>query len=69
MPKERLLSTLALVRAGIEFGDNVWHLEQDEGEDGAKDLAAKLMKDVYELSGGLNKGMFFVGSVCPLSMY
>lgn len=61
MPKERLLSTLALVRAGIEFGDNVWHLEQDEGEDGAKDLAAKLMKDVYELSGGLNKDFAAIG--------
>lgn len=58
MPKERLLSTLALVRAGIEYGSKVWRLEpvgEGDPESGER-LAKHLMDDVYSLSSGLAKG-------------
>ncbi|GAA5971043.1 hypothetical protein JCM21900_002788 [Sporobolomyces salmonicolor] len=62
MPKERLLSTLALVRAGIQFGSKKWELpalsDGGSGEErrvqNAK-LAKQLMEDVYQLSGTLSK--------------
>ncbi|SDA01500.1 BZ3500_MvSof-1268-A1-R1_Chr10-1g02728 [Microbotryum saponariae] len=56
MNKEELLSTLALVRAGVEFESKKWDLRgvEKEGED-EEGLAKRLMKDVYELSKGLSK--------------
>ncbi|KDE05467.1 hypothetical protein MVLG_04157 [Microbotryum lychnidis-dioicae p1A1 Lamole] len=56
MDKEELLSTLALVRAGVEFESQKWDLRgvEKEGED-EESLAKRLMKDVYELSKGLSK--------------
>ncbi|SCV73847.1 BQ2448_6277 [Microbotryum intermedium] len=56
MDKEELLSTLALIRAGVEFESKKWDLEgfEKEGED-SESLAKRLMKDVYELSKGLSK--------------
>lgn len=64
MAKERLLSTLALVRAGVEQGSKAWTLDPPDfgtgaGEDDGErrtGLARELMKDVYDLSGKLTKG-------------
>lgn len=63
MPKEKLLSTLALVRAGVEYGSKVWTVETAEHaeihlseQERMADLAQKLMDDVYTLSSMLNKG-------------
>ncbi|GAA5902878.1 transport protein particle complex II subunit TRS130 [Sporobolomyces salmoneus] len=62
MSKERLLSTLALIRSGIEFGAKEWSLralrededhEDEENKDGH--LATTLMKDIYDLSSTLTK--------------
>ncbi|GAA5881145.1 hypothetical protein JCM16303_004817 [Sporobolomyces ruberrimus] len=60
LSKERLLSTLALIRSGIEFGAKEWSLRalrEDDDDDEGKDaeLAKSLMKDVYDLSGTLSK--------------
>jgi len=63
MSRERLLSTLALIRAGVEFGSKSWSLDAVEdpsvhrsrGED-MTTLAKKLMDDVYSLSSTLSKG-------------
>lgn len=63
MSRERLLSTLALIRAGVEFGSKTWSLDAVEdpsvhrsrGED-MTTLAKKLMDDVYSLSSTLSKG-------------
>ncbi|BGP50119.1 hypothetical protein JCM10450v2_006030 [Rhodotorula kratochvilovae] len=60
MPRDRLLSTLALVRAGVEVGGRRWGLEalmEDEvdAREQNEELAKRLMKDVYELSGALTK--------------
>lgn len=54
LDKDRLLSTLALVRAGVEFESKIWQLEGFglEGEE----LAKKLMEDIYRLAGLLSKG-------------
>lgn len=65
LSKERLLSTLALIRSGIEFGAKEWSLRalrEDDDDDEGKDaeLAKSLMKDVYDLSGTLSKGL----SIC-----
>ncbi|ORY76938.1 trafficking protein particle complex subunit 10 [Leucosporidium creatinivorum] len=62
MSRERLLSTLALIRAGVEFGSKSWSLDAVEdpsvhrsrGED-MTTLAKKLMDDVYSLSSTLSK--------------
>lgn len=64
MAKERLLSTLALIRAGVEQGARRWSLdalaegaEDDvEAEEKRAQLARALMGDVYDLSGKLSKG-------------
>lgn len=60
MSKERLLSTLALVRSGIEFGAKEWNLraltEDGDGNEKNVDLATSLMKDVHALSADLSKG-------------
>lgn len=63
MPRERLLSTLALIRAGVELGSKEWDLDAvheasmrfTRTEDMEK-LATQLMKDVYDLSSTLSKG-------------
>lgn len=63
MSRERLLSTLALIRAGVEFDSKTWSLDAVEdpsvyrsrGED-TRTLATKLMDDVYSLSSTLSKG-------------
>ncbi|KAL8287387.1 hypothetical protein RQP46_003839 [Phenoliferia psychrophenolica] len=62
MPKERLLSTLALVRAGVEYTSKIWTLEIDyeasvalEPKERMAELASKLMDDVYDLSKMLTK--------------
>ncbi|GAA5838208.1 hypothetical protein JCM5353_006041 [Sporobolomyces roseus] len=59
MSKERLLSTLALVRSGIEFGAKEWNLraltEDGDGNEKNVDLATSLMKDVHALSADLSK--------------
>ncbi|GAA5838645.1 hypothetical protein JCM11251_003252 [Rhodosporidiobolus azoricus] len=63
MPKDRLLSTLALVQAGMARGSQEgWNLAAvtDEMCTGDADtrssaLAAELMDDVYRLSAGLSK--------------
>lgn len=63
MPKERLLSTLALVRAGVEYRSKVWALDIDQEasialspQERMAELAEKLMDDVYKLSTMLSKG-------------
>lgn len=61
MSRERLLSTLALLRSGVEFRSNSWRLETAEAVDtgsgdSSVELAKKLMDDVYQLSGTLTKG-------------
>lgn len=61
MSRERLLSTLALLRSGVEFRSNSWRLETAGAVDtgagkSSVELAKKLMDDVYELSGTLTKG-------------
>lgn len=61
MPKERLLSTLALIRSGIEIGAREWSLralreDEDHEDDNDAELATSLMRDVYELSSTLSKG-------------
>lgn len=58
MPKERLLSTLALVRAGIEYGSKTWSLEPfgDGDAESVEGLAKRLMDDVYTLSNSFAKG-------------
>lgn len=70
MSKERLLSTLALVRAGIEYGSKVWSLDtlreassSMSKEEGNRVLAQRLMDQVYELSGLLLKGTSTLGAV------
>ena len=79
MSKERLLSTLALVRSGIEFGAKEWNLraltEDGDGSEKVVELAASLMKDVHELSAELTKGALTMFSdsaradfVCPMSL-
>ncbi|GAA6060213.1 hypothetical protein JCM10212_002292 [Sporobolomyces blumeae] len=59
MPKERLLSTLALVRSGVEFGAKEWTMpslhEDGDGKEKDAELAKKLMEDVHELSTTLSK--------------
>ncbi|GAA6031407.1 hypothetical protein JCM8097_005646 [Rhodosporidiobolus ruineniae] len=62
LPKDRLLSTLALVRSGMTFGSRRWSLEAvvedgegGGGEEGERRLAEELMKAVYELSSTLAK--------------
>ncbi|GAA5988713.1 hypothetical protein JCM5350_001988 [Sporobolomyces pararoseus] len=60
MSKERLLSTLALIRSGIEIGAKEWNLralreDDDEEERQDSELASSLMKDVYDLSSSLSK--------------
>ncbi|GAA5964623.1 hypothetical protein JCM3765_007645 [Sporobolomyces pararoseus] len=60
MSKERLLSTLALIRSGIEFGAKEWNLralreDDDDEEKQDSELASSLMKDVYDLSSSLSK--------------
>ncbi|GAA5937732.1 transport protein particle complex II subunit TRS130 [Sporobolomyces koalae] len=59
MSKERLLSTLALIRSGIEFGSKRWSLralrEDGDGHEKDKELATTLMEDVYKLSATLTK--------------
>lgn len=61
MPRDRLLSTLALVRSGVIVGSKEWALEPvlDQVVDWKRqntELAKKLMDDVYRLSGTLSKG-------------
>ncbi|GEM10221.1 transmembrane protein [Rhodotorula toruloides] len=61
MPKDRLLSTLALVRSGVTVGSKDWGLEPvlDHVVDWKRqnaELAKKLMDDVYQLSATLSKG-------------
>lgn len=64
MSKERLLSTLALLRAGIELGSKSWSLGlEGDGTDSVKasnaarlELAKRLTDDVYQLSSTLSKG-------------
>ncbi|KAK4701381.1 trafficking protein particle complex subunit 10, partial [Phenoliferia sp. Uapishka_3] len=59
LPKEQLLSTLALIRAGVEYSSNVWSLsmDQDEVRNGERmeELAEGLMEDVRRLSSMLSK--------------
>ncbi|KAM0751302.1 hypothetical protein T439DRAFT_325449 [Meredithblackwellia eburnea MCA 4105] len=64
MPRDRLLSTLSLIRAGVEFESKDWNLDippstvpaadLSKGER-MKELAAELMQTVYKLSGLLSK--------------
>lgn len=57
MSKERLLSTLALVRTGVEFGGKTWGLDLNRGKETVRSsLADKLMKEIYDLSALLTKG-------------
>lgn len=63
MSRERLLSTLALIRAGVEFNSKTWSLDAVEEpselhskEDDSATLARRLMDDVYSLSSALSKG-------------
>ena len=63
MSRERLLSTLALIRAGVEFGSTSWSLdavtepsEHRSREQDSAELAQQLMEDVYNLSSTLSKG-------------
>lgn len=62
MPKERLLSTLALIRAGVEYGSTLWSLDVasqlSPTIEGLSDLAKRLMDDVYSLSSLLSKGEY-----------
>lgn len=72
MQKERLLSTLALIRSGVEFGARIWTLDvmgmseatgaEDEGR---ARLAKKLMEDVHTLSKTLSKGPFLCVGLTP----
>ncbi|GAA5906420.1 hypothetical protein JCM8208_004655 [Rhodotorula glutinis] len=60
MPRDRLLSTLALVRAGVTYGGKTWGLEAlvEEGaevESQNEVCARRLMRDVYDLSATLTK--------------
>ncbi|GAA5886852.1 hypothetical protein JCM6882_005915 [Rhodosporidiobolus microsporus] len=60
MPKDHLLSTLALVRAGMDAASGRWGLAAVVDDDtraatGNSALANELMDDVYRLSGSLNK--------------
>ncbi|BGP01777.1 hypothetical protein NBRC10513v2_005416 [Rhodotorula toruloides] len=60
MPKDRLLSTLALVRSGVSVGSKEWGLEPvlDHVVDWKRqnaELAKKLTDDVYQLSATLSK--------------
>ncbi|GAA5977541.1 hypothetical protein JCM10908_005008 [Rhodotorula pacifica] len=60
MPREQLLSTLALVRAGVPVGGKTWNLDEllDDSMDRAAQsvaLASKLMGDVHRLSSALTK--------------
>ena len=56
MEKERLLSTLALVRAGIEYGSTDWVLGDEKEQREKEHKSSQLMAAVYELSGKLTKG-------------
>lgn len=60
MSKEQLLSTLALIRSGIEYGAKEWNLralaEDGEGREKDIEVATSLMQDVYDLSRTLSKG-------------
>lgn len=61
MPREQLLSTLALVRAGVATGGQTWNLDEllDDSTDRAEQsvaLATRLMEDVHNLSSALTKG-------------
>lgn len=66
MPRDRLLSTLALLRAGMELNSPKWDLSilQDESklasEEGATSLADALVSDVKLLSQSLTKGQLFL---------
>ncbi|KPV71634.1 uncharacterized protein RHOBADRAFT_56475 [Rhodotorula graminis WP1] len=60
MPRDRLLSTLALVRAGVTYGGRTWGLEAlvEEGAEvhsQNEECARRLMRDVYDLSATLTK--------------
>lgn len=72
MPRDRLLSTLALVRAGVTYGGRTWGLEAlvEEGADVEsqnEECARRLMRDVYELSATLTKGAFSLPRPLPLA--
>ncbi|GAA5860671.1 hypothetical protein JCM3774_006246 [Rhodotorula dairenensis] len=60
MPRDQLLSTLALVRAGVPAGAKSWALNEvvenpaDRAAQSAE-LAKRLMADVHRLSGALTK--------------
>lgn len=57
LSKERLLSTLALVRTGVEFCSKQWGLDLNRGKETVRSsLADKLMKEIYDLSALLTKG-------------
>ncbi|GAA5867425.1 hypothetical protein JCM8547_007499 [Rhodosporidiobolus lusitaniae] len=62
MPRDRLLSTLALVRSGMVTGAQRWELDALVEESAAwgdiekkRAVASSMMKDVYELSSSLSK--------------
>ncbi|KAK4048148.1 hypothetical protein OIO90_005912 [Microbotryomycetes sp. JL221] len=60
LPREQLLSTLALVRAGMELNSPSWSLgilrSQSDGTEA--NTASELMRDVHSLSQSLSKGAF-----------
>jgi hypothetical protein len=69
LPKERLLTSLALVRAGIEFGSISWSLDSlrdtespTSSPEEKKKLATQLMADVRRLASLLTKGAFILES-------
>lgn len=68
MPRDQLLSTLALVRAGVPAGAEAWALDEllqdptDRATQNAE-LAKNLMQDVHRLSGALTKGGFSSSAV------
>ncbi|GAA95066.1 hypothetical protein E5Q_01721 [Mixia osmundae IAM 14324] len=58
MAKDKLLSTLALVRAGMNFGIRKWSPQvvlPDRSDQPAPALAAALMSDIYSLASTLEK--------------
>ena len=56
MPRERLLSCLALVRAGISEQAPTWRIPLRSTETSLRHTAAQLLKNIASLASQLDKG-------------
>ncbi|KAM0790185.1 hypothetical protein ACM66B_005503 [Microbotryomycetes sp. NB124-2] len=73
MTRERLLSTLALIRAGMGLNSPGWTLEILESADAQASIASRLLQDVRDLSKTLSKDFAAIAfptfSIAPVGSY